>query len=308
MRFIQQDQTNESLRLYHFRRNLAQRAVGVGFNEVIHFLFESKEKLQNYGFPILESQLELVNPITQDFNTLRSTLLLGLLRVAAQNRNNGFCAMSFSEIGSVYDRWRNQSEKMAFLQSGFVSEELYPNAKGIKGSYFGFCDRVARVIGGFNLEILKSEISLFHPGQCAKVLQNGKEIGILATLHPQVASELGLEDTYLCEISLESLKNTPPQVKMYSKFQKTQRDLSVVLNKEIPYYKLKATIQNLRIPQILKFYPLDVYQDESLGDQLSLTIRFELQSEVKTLEEKEIEVAINQVLEALKAEFKVELR
>lgn len=306
--FIQKDQTNEALRLYRFRRNLAQKAIGVGFNEVVHFLFENKEKLQGYGFPVLESQLELVNPITQDLNTLRSTLLLGLLRAAEQNRNNGFCAMSFSEIGAVYDRWRNQSEKMAFLQSGFLSEERYPNAKGIKGNYFEFCDRIARVIGEFNLEALKSEIGLFHPGQCAKVLQNGKEIGILATLHPQVALELGLDCTYLCEISLESLKSALPQVKMVSKFQKTQRDLSVVLKNEIPYYKLKAAINRLEIPYIAKFYPLDVYQDEKLGDKLSLTIRFELQSDTKTLEEKDISEAINQVLSLLKREFNVELR
>ncbi len=306
--FIQKDQTNESLRLYRFRRNLAQKAIGVGFNEVVHFLFENKEKLQGYGFPVLESQLELVNPITQDLNTLRSTLLLGLLRAAEQNRNNGFCAMSFSEIGAVYDRWRNQSEKIAFLQSGFLSEERYPNAKGVKGNYFEFCDRIARVIGEFNLEALKSEIGLFHPEQCARVLQNGKEIGILATLHPQVALELGLDCTYLCEISLESLKSALPQVKMVSKFQKTQRDLSVVLKSEIPYYKLKAAIHRLEIPYITRFYPLDVYQDEKLGDKLSLTIRFELQSDTKTLEEKDISEAMNLVLGLLKTEFNVELR
>lgn len=306
--FVQQDQTNDALRLYRFRRNLAQKAIGVGFNEVVHFLFESKEKLQQYGFPLLGSQLELVNPITQDLNTLRSTLLLGLLRAAEQNRNNGFCAISLSEIGAVYDKWRNQSEKMAFLQSGFIREERYPNAKGIRGDYFEFCDRVARVIGEFTLEAFQSEISLFHPGQCAKVLQNGKEIGILATLHPQVALELGLDCTYLCEISLDSLKKALPKAKTYSKFQKAQRDLSVVLNREIPYYKLKAAIHKLNLSDVIGFYPLDIYQDESLGDKLSLTIRFELQSESKTLEEKDITATMDQILEILKTEFNVELR
>ncbi|MDE5925911.1 MAG: phenylalanine--tRNA ligase subunit beta [Helicobacter sp.] len=306
--FIQQEQTNDALRLYRFRRNLSKKAVSVGFNEVVHFVFENKEKLQAYGFSVLENSLELLNPITQDLNTLRSTLLLGLLRAAEQNRNNGFAAISLSEVGAVYDKWRNQSDKMAFLQSGFLSEERYPNAKGIKGDYFEFCDRIARVIGEFSLEACKSEIGLFHLGQCARILQNGKEIGILATSHPQVALELGLDSTYLCEISLESLKNTLPQVKMYSKFQKTQRDLSVVLDKGIPYFKLRMAIDKLNIPHLVGFYPLDIYQDDKLGDKLSLTIRFELQSEIKTLEEKDITEAICQVLEMLKTEFNVELR
>lgn len=306
--FIQQEQTNDALRFYRFRRNLSKKAVSVGFNEVVHFVFENKEKLQAYGFSVLENQLELINPITQDLNTLRSTLLLGLLRAAEQNRNNGFGAISLSEVGVVYDKWRNQSDKMAFLQSGFLSEERYPNAKGIKGDYFEFCDRIARVIGEFSLESFKSEIGLFHSGQCARILQNGKEIGILATLHPQVALDLGLDSTYLCEISLESLKDTLPQVKMYSKFQKTQRDLSVVLDKEIPYFKLRMAIDKLKIPHLVGFYPLDIYQDDKLGDKLSLTIRFELQSEMKTLEEKDITEVIYQILEMLKTEFNVELR
>lgn len=39
--------------------------MSVGFNEVVHFVFENKEKLQAYGFSVLENQLELINPITQ---------------------------------------------------------------------------------------------------------------------------------------------------------------------------------------------------------------------------------------------------
>lgn len=306
--FVQNCQRDEALREYKFKRKIAQKAIGVGFNEAVHFVFEEREKLQGYGFEVLDDALDLLNPITQDLNTLRSTLLLGLLRAVVHNCNNGFNEVSLFEMGAVYDKKREQGASLGFIQSGLLCEERYPNAKGIKGSYFGFCDRIARVIGEFSLEPLESKIKLFHSGQCAMVLQNGKKVGVIATLHPQVTSEFGLEETYLCELNLNLLAEVTPQVQMYSKFQKTQRDLSVVLDKKIPYYKVRQCIESLKVPSVVGFYPLDIYENFNLQDKVSLTIRFALQSSVKTLEEKDINAALTTVLEGLKKSFGVELR
>lgn len=306
--FVQNNQKDAQLKEYYFKRGVAQQAMGVGFNEVVHFVFEDKAQLQKYGFETLQEELDLLNPITQDLNTLRSTLLLGLLRAVVRNYNNGFSAISLFEMGAVYNKKRQQSTNLAFIQSGLLSEECYPNAKGIKGDFFDFCDRVARVIGKFDLETLENTNKLFHQGQCAKLIRNGKEIGHIATLHPQVATELGLNATYLCELNVAFLQQNLPQVKMYSKFQKTQRDLSVVLDKNIAYSKVKASIEALKVPNIVSFYPLDIYEDSTLQHKISLTMRFILQSEMKTLEEKDINAAMEMILEKLKKDFKVELR
>ena len=309
--FVQNNQANDASKEYYFKRNLAKKAVGAGFNEAVHFVFDDKEKLQSYGFEVLREDLELLNPITEDLNTLRSTLLLGLLRAVSRNFNNGFNAISLFEMGAVYDKMRTQKSKIAFIQSGLLAEERYPNAKGILGDFFGFCDRIARVIGEFSLESLESNVKLFHNGQCAKVLQNGKMLGVIATLHPKVAKEFGLSEageTYLCELDLALLKESLPKVKMYSKFQKAQRDLSIVVDKTIPYFKIRECITNLKVPSVVSFYPLDTYWDSTLQDKISLTIRFGLQSDSKTLEEKDISAAMETILEALKAKFAVELR
>lgn len=306
--FIQSNQNNAESNLYCFKRKLAKKAIGANFNESVHFVFQDKQKLQQYGFEVLKDELELLNPITNELNTLRTTLLLGLLEAVRLNKNNGFNGISLMEVGEVYDSNRNQSTKIAFLQSGLAMEERYPNAKGMKGNYFAFANRISRVIGEFLLQETKSKIALFHPGQCAKIIYNHQEIGILSALHPQIAEEFGLENTYLCEVDLEKLSSKNPQVKMYSKFQKITRDLSVVVDKSIPYYRLKETISNLNIPIIVSFYPLDIYRDDNLKESISLTIRFELQSHQKTLEEKDIASVMDQILEALVQNHKVILR
>ncbi|CAM2884882.1 phenylalanine--tRNA ligase subunit beta [Helicobacter burdigaliensis] len=307
--FIQSNKLNPSHNLYYQKREYAKKAIGVGFNEVIHFVFGSKEKFQKYGFKTLREDLELLNPITNDLNTLRPTMIVGLVEAALRNHNNGFNAVSLMEIGSVYDENRNESVKIAFLQSGFLKEERYPHAKGLQGEFYTFADRVSRVIGDFRLEENPNcNEDLFHKGQCAKILKNEKEVGIISKLHPKVSKELGIEDVFVCEIALENLSLQPLEVKMYSKYQKTIRDLSVLVDKQIPYYKLQQAIQALEIEEIVSSYPLDVYKEESLGDKISLTIRLELQSNHKTLEEKDIVEITSKVLECLKDKFKVELR
>lgn len=306
--FVQGNQSSEESRLYHFKRELAKKAIGTGFSESVHFVFQDKEKLLKYGFQTLQEELELLNPITRELNTLRPSLLLGLLQAAKLNRNNGFNSIALVEVGETYDARRNQNTKIAFLQSGFVMEERYPNAKGIKGDYFIFANHIARVIGDFTLRECVSEIALYHPGQCAKIIQNNQEVGILSTLHPQVAEEFGLDETYLCEIEVDKLVHLMPKVKDYSKFQKVVRDLSIVVNKNIPYYKLREVIGNLGIADVVGFYPLDIYHDENLGEEISLTIRFEIQSSEKTLEEKDIASIMDKILESLIENYKVRLR
>ncbi|MDY3113740.1 MAG: phenylalanine--tRNA ligase subunit beta [Helicobacter sp.] len=306
--FLQQNQANDDSRLYFFRRNLVQKAISVGFSEVVHFVFEEKEQLEKYGFAVLKDELDVLNPITNELNTLRSTLLLGLLRAAQRNFNNGFSAISLCEMGAVYDENRTQGLKMAFIQSGLLKEERFPSVKGVKGEFFDFCDRISSVIGAFECEPLDSDVKIFHKGQCAKILQNGKNLGVIASLHPLVADELDLPSTFICEIDAEKLESYLPQVKAVSKFQKVERDLSVLVDKTIPYFKIKEYIASLQILNIVGFYPLDVYYDDSLGSKHSLTIRFILQSMDKTLDEKEISSAIDGILEALKRKFSVELR
>ncbi|PZT48780.1 phenylalanine--tRNA ligase subunit beta [Helicobacter valdiviensis] len=307
--FIQGNKLNKAHNLYFKKREYAKKAIGAGFNEVIHFIFGSKEKFQKYGFSTLKEELELLNPITNDLNTLRPTMIVGLMEAALRNHNNGFNAVSLMEIGSVYDENRNESVKIAFLQSGFLKEERYPNAKGIKGEFYTFADRVSRVIGDFRLEENTScNKDFFHLGQCAKVLREDKEVGIISKLHPKTSQELGLEDVFVCEITLDKLSYKNLEVKMHSKYQKTIRDLSILLDKNIPYYKLQQAILSLKIEEIVGSYPLDVYKEESLGDKISLTIRLELQSSHKTLEEKDIVEITNKVLECLKQDFKAELR
>ena len=67
-------------------------------------------------------------------------------------------------------------------------------------------------------------------------------------------------------------------------------------------------LKSLDLPMLKDSYPVDIYEDEKLGEKKSLTVRFFIQSMEKTLEDSDIEALMDQVMTALKTECKAELR
>jgi phenylalanyl-tRNA synthetase beta chain len=129
-------------------------------------------------------------------------------------------------------------------------------------------------------------------------------------LHPEIAANYDLNDTYLAEFDFQKITPKHINAKIYSNYQPTTKDLSIVINKNIKFFDIAKVLKDIqKSVSILKdFYPLDIYSDESLGDNVSLTIRFIIQSDSKTLSDEEIEQSIEGILLALNKNFGAILR
>jgi phenylalanyl-tRNA synthetase beta chain len=127
-------------------------------------------------------------------------------------------------------------------------------------------------------------------------------------LHPNVQNDYDLEDTFLCEIDFEKLSFELKTAKATSKYQASFRDLSIIAPKSMTYDTIKNVIENNATTELIRFYPVDKYSDESLGDKVSLSIRFMLRSDEKTLEEEDITSAMDSILDALDKELGIGLR
>ncbi|PUD75475.1 phenylalanine--tRNA ligase subunit beta, partial [Helicobacter pylori] len=143
--------SNPHYETHRFFENLKHKALACGFKEVIHYVFYSKEKQQKLGFEVLEDPLELQNPITTELNTLRTSLVCGLLDASLRNKNLGFKSIALYEKGSVYNSKREEIQKLGFLVSGLQKKESYPDAKGKAWDFYSFAECVSKVIGDFSL-------------------------------------------------------------------------------------------------------------------------------------------------------------
>lgn len=286
------------------------KAIENGFFETLTYVFASKENLQKYGFKTVKEELEIINPIVKELNTYRTTMLLNLVEACSNNFKIGTRSSAFFEIGTVFDENRNESKKIAFIQTGAKEVEDVSNAGKPKNiDFFTFAKKVLNSIGNFGLEPMsKISNSFIHPYQNANVLIDGKSVGYICKLHPSICTDFDLNDTFIAEVDFEAIKNDTVKTLSYSKFQSSKKDLSIIAPKSLEYKDIKKAINSLNNPNIKQYNLIDIYSDEKLGENESLTIRFVLQSDEKTLEEEDITYIMNSILEVLKQKLSIGLR
>ena len=294
---------------YKKRSIFRHRGANNGFYEAVHFVFDEKKTLNKYGFSTTKDELELLNPIVQTLDTLRPTLLTGLLKSASNNVKNGYSSVRLFEIGSVFTPERDESYTMAFIFSGNKESESLANAgKPSKVDFAYFVQKVSDVVGAVELRENKTSHSLSHDYQSAELLIDGSVIGELFRVHPNVEKDYDLDVTFMCEIDFAKIPYGLKIAQQTSKYQASFKDLSLIMPKDMSYEKVKTVIENAAITNLIRFYPVDKYSDEVLGENMSLSLRFVLQSHEKTLGEEDITSTMDSILESLKSELGIGLR
>ncbi|WRB35519.1 phenylalanine--tRNA ligase subunit beta [Helicobacter pylori] len=303
---ISSKNSNPHYDTHRFFENLKHKALACGFKEVIHYVFYSKEKQQKLGFEVLEDPLELQNPITTELNTLRTSLVCGLLDASLRNKNLGFKSIALYEKGSVYNSKREETQKLGFLVSGLQKKESYPDAKGKAWDFYSFAECVSKVIGDFSLEKLTAQTPINHPYQSAKIIQNHEIIGVIAKIHPKVIQELDLFESYYAEIDAFKLKRPNMLLKPFSIYPSSVRDLTLIIDENTAFSRIKKALKDAQIPNLSEILPLDIFKESH--NSIALSVRCVIHSLEKTLNDEEVNSAMQKALEILEKEFNARLK
>ncbi|MCQ2769677.1 phenylalanine--tRNA ligase subunit beta [Helicobacter pylori] len=303
---ISNKNSNPHYDTHRFFENLKHKALACGFKEVIHYVFYSKEKQQKLGFEVLEDPLELQNPITTELNTMRTSLVCGLLDASLRNKNLGFKSIAFYEKGSVYNSKREEIQKLGFLVSGLQKKESYPDAKGKAWDFYSFAECVSKVIGDFSLEKLTIQTPINHPYQSAKIIQNHEIIGVIAKIHPKVIQELDLFESYYAEIDAFKLKRPAMLLKLFSIYPSSVRDLTLIIDENTAFSRIKKALKDAQIPNLSEILPLDIFKESD--NTIALSVRCVIHSLEKTLNDEEVNSAVQKALEILEKEFNARLK
>ena len=302
------NKTSNSLKL---KNKIRAYAVANNFFETMTYVFSQREMLKKYGFDVVDDKKDILNPITNELNTFRTTLALNLVNAVSSNVKQGFKSISLFEQGVIFDNNRDESKSLGFIFSGDKDIESIKNSgKPSSMDFFTFSQKISNCIGVFDLEPMESIDNKFiHPYQNANIIQNGNIIGTIYKIHPSIASDFDISDnTFLALINFDMIQNDLIQATNISKFQSSKRDLSIITPKNMDYKDIKNTINNINIEEIKQFNLVDIYSDEKLGDNDSLTIKFVLQSENKTLEEDDITTIMDKILSQLNEKLNIGLR
>ncbi|RDU68173.1 phenylalanine--tRNA ligase subunit beta [Helicobacter cholecystus] len=290
------------------KMDLMKKAMAQGFYETLHYVFYERRKLIEMGIGVIHEELDILNPITQELNTLRTSLFPAMLDSIKRNENFGFKEIAFCEYGICYGSEREEIEKIAFCVNANRKEERFPFAKGEKWDFYSFAQAVCSILGEFELVEFKGEMwgvseKILHPYQKAQVLRKGKSVGFLAKINPEYG------ERFVCEVQLDPfIKLDHLLHQSSSKYQASLRDLTVMIQSSVKFSEIKEKILSCEIPYLCSLYPLDLYHHESFQSQVALSIRFVWQSFEKTLQEEEINTQMHRVLQILENDFEAKLR
>ncbi len=292
------------------KNKLRHKAIENSFYETLTYVFGSKVNFLKYKLPVVKDNLDVLNPIVKELDTYRTTILLNLIEACSNNVKFGFKSIAFFEIGTIFDTNRAESTKISFIFSGEKELELISNSgKPQNINFFGFSKKVLNTIGKFDLEPMKNiPNDLIHPYQNATVVVNNKNIGFISKLHPSVADDYNLSDTFIAEIDFDMIENSLIKIESHSKFQASKKDLSIITPKTMSYRNIQNVINSIKDENIKQFNLIDIYSDDKLGDNESLTIRFVLQNNDKTLNEEDITSTMTKILKSLNSNLGIGLR
>ncbi len=304
LEFVEKNRLNSTYKNYKDLVELRKKAVANGYFESLHYVLDNEEELKSLGFnPI---KLKLINPITAELNTLRTTLLNHLLNAASLNAKNSKKIIKLFELGVVFGSNNEELNHIAFVHSGYKEEPKISNkAKPELANFYDFLLDLKNIIGDFKLKASKYDI--LSPYEQADIYLKDLKIGFAGRLHLKIENERDLLKTYVCELDLNLIKQHFKLAKPYSKFPSISRDLSILIPKGFEYEKIKNCIKELDLENLENFRLVDLYSDASLENSYSLTLKFVFRDMNKTLEEAQVAEYIDKILQSFK-EMGLELR
>jgi phenylalanyl-tRNA synthetase beta chain len=288
-------------------RRLRQVLVERGYQEVVTYSFvDSALQTRVYGQP--EAALPLANPITADMTEMRVGLWPGLLKVLQYNLNRQQERVRVFETGLRFTLQTNEILQESTI-AGLVSGPEFPLQWGEGDRAVDFADlkgdieallRPAGAAG--RLQALPKAHPALHPGQSARLLLDGQELGWLGALHPSLIKALDLpQGALVFEMRLEGLlEGKIPAFEPISRFPAVRRDLAVVVSEEVSAEELLAAAREAAGTVLQEARIFDIYRGPGIDSgRKSVALGLILQDSSRTLTDEDADGAMQRVADRL---------
>ena len=243
----------------------------VGLKEVINYSFIPKDALQKLKFTgVSEDKLiDISNPITEDFVTMRPTLLYSLIKNAKDNMNRNVSNIRFFEVSRTFEKAEELAKediKVGIILAGENDKTLW-NPKPVHYDFYdlkGIVEEIFSKLKFQSFSIKRSVQTEFHPGRSADVFVGKEYIGSFGEIHPDVLENFGLnkKTVLVAEFNIELIKkyiNKPFVYQGIVKYPAVPRDLALVMNENILVGDVLKTIEKID-KKVEKVELFDIYQ------------------------------------------------
>lgn len=286
---------------------------GMGLYEITTYSFISPKSYDNINAPqdsSLRNYVRILNPLGEDFSSMRTTLIPNIMEVVQRNSNRGVDEARLFEVGSIFvpkDQPVTQEphEKLKLCVAMYGNYDFYD----LKGIIEGVLSRLNINV---SLKAVKDDPT-FHPGRTAAMYVNDDLIGIYGEASPKTLANYGLDHkVYLAELDIELLlkyKNSEWKYEALPKYPAMVRDIAVIVKDEVPAGDMMEVINAVN-PHLIESVKLfDVYKGEHIEEGYkSVAFSVTYRNKERTLKDKEVENIHNKILQDLGKKFEAKLR
>ena len=294
------------------QREIRNKMIALGLKETLTYVLINDKEVNGYTLDKFEP-LKLLDPITEDRNTLRYSMIPSLYKVYEYNKAREQKDISIFEIGKgFYKKGEVYGEdtKLCVLMSGKYSTGLNNNKTVDFYVIKGIAEEVLDYLGySGRYSFMKQEMPKeMHPGQSAMINVNGSNIGMIGKIHPSVTKD----DVYVLEINLDELftkKVGKMKYKEFSKFPSINKDIALVVDKKSVSKDIEKVIKSAGGSLLTNIEVFDVYTGVGVGiDQKSIAYSLTFSDMKKTLTDEEINGLMDKIIDAVSKKCGAELR
>lgn len=300
-----------------FNQLVREIMIGLGYHEVLSLSLMNHKWAQPFS---RQTCVQLKNPISEDLDTLRPSLVPGLLSIVKWNKNRFANDQKLFEIGNIFywdqpEQLRHcEQAKIGLVQIGqnrfnhWLEKPRSTTFYDLKGDVFSFLEKLKLT----DWTIGPSQIAFLDQRSLEIRLGNGS-IGYVGALSPEILEKLDVKnDIFVAELDYDALWQRYGWDRKFQpipKYPPIKRDLALLIDLQYPVAEVEQAIwaagaSNLKSVQLFDFYR---GQQVAAGKK-SLAFSLTFYSLDRTLTEREVDADIRQILEFLKSRLQAQLR
>ena len=312
------------------RNLISEQLCGEGFNEILNNSLTVEayySELQEYP---ADHCVRLLNPLSNDLNVMRQTLLFGGLESLSHNINRKMADLAMYEFGNVYFfnpsteataenvlAPYSEASRLALWLTGALRPGNWGRAEQ-EATVYDLKAAVANIFArlGINPQEIKltaSRHELFAASLDIST-RSGKLLGVMGIVAKKIAAKFDIKQSVVfCELDWHALVNLSLRKSVsYTPLAKTmpvKRDLALLLDKAVSMEQVEATVRESERKLLKDITLFDVYEGKNLPEgKKSYAIALTLQDAEKTLQDKQIEAVMNKIITNLTKKLGAELR
>ncbi len=290
---------------------IKSNSISCGLNEILTYSFVSPRGVDKINLAPEDSKrnfVKIMNPLGEETSVMRTTLIPNMLDVISTNVSHKVEEVAAFECGNTFIPQEGLPTEVKKYCVGMYGKEV---------DFFvlkGVIENVLNNVGlkGYDIEP-ETTNPTFHPGRCAKVMNNNANIGTFGELHPDVIENYDLgQRVYVAEINIDEVFENVTKVKIYSplpKYPSTSRDIALIVKDEVFVKQIEDIIKANAEGLVENYKLFDVYKGAQIEEGYkSIAYSITYRSKEKTLTDEDVAKVHDKILSELSEKLNANLR